>query len=269
MSNHRGVDENEPMIEDVRGYWDRQPCNIRHGRAPLGTREYFDEVEARKYRVEPHTPPFADFPRWNGKRVLELGCGIGTDTINFARAGAEVTAVDLSGESLRLCRRRFEVFGLGARFYQANVEELSSVVPVEPYDLVYAFGVLHHTPNPRRAVEEIRRYMRPGSELRVMLYARISWKNLLVRLGRVQPEAQPDCPVVHTYTAGGIRRLLRGLDVVSIRKEHIFPWSIPEYVQHRYRKVWYLRGMPHPVFRWCERLLGWHLLVVARDPGRA
>src|SRR5215813_10334891 len=126
-------------IDQVRGYWDRQPCNIRHGVAQIGTSEYFDQVEARKYLVEPHIPSFADFHRWKGKKVLEIGCGIGTDAVNFARAGAHLTAVELSGESLALCRQRFETFGLQARFFQANAEKLSAVVPVEPYDLVYSF----------------------------------------------------------------------------------------------------------------------------------
>lgn len=272
MSGHSsGVRDAAPVptIEDVRGYWDRRPCNIRHGVAPVGTREYFDQVESRKYRVEPHIPGFADFGRWKGKRVLEVGCGIGTDAVNFARAGAELTAVELSGESLALCRQRFEVLGLSARLYQGNVEELSRVVPVEPYDLVYSFGVVHHTPAPRRGIEQIMRYLRPGAELRLMLYAKISWKNLLVHLERAQPEAQADCPVVYTYTARGIRQLLRGLEVISIRKEHIFPWAIPDYVEHRYRKVWYFRWMPPRIFRVCERLLGWHMLVIARAPEAA
>src|SRR4029453_12165479 len=215
-------------IERVQEYWDRQPCNIRHGRSPVGKREYFDEVEQRKYFVEPHIPPFADFSRWGGKKVLELGCGIGTADVNFARGGAEVTVVELSGESVDLCRQRFAVFGLTATFHQGNAEELSRVVPVETYDLIYSFGVIHHTPTPSRALEEIRKYMGPGSELRLMLYAKLSWKTLLVPLQRVQPEAQSDCPVVYTYTARGIRRLLDDLDVLSIRKDHIFPWRIPD-----------------------------------------
>src|ERR1700742_3970738 len=128
-------------IADVRAYWDARPCNIRHSAKPVGTREYFDEVEARKYFVESHIPRFAAFERWKGKKVLEIGCGIGTDTISFARAGAHVTAVDLTEKSLEVARRRAAVFGLEDRidFIQANAEKLSGCLPPETYDLVYSF----------------------------------------------------------------------------------------------------------------------------------
>ena len=151
-------------LERVRAYWDARPCNVRHSPKPVGTRDYFDEVEARKYRVEPHIPPFAEFARWRGKRVLEIGCGIGTDTISFARAGADVTAVDLSPRSLDIARSRAAVFGLSdrVRFHCADAENLSSQVPVEPFDLVYSFGVIHHSPHPDRIVAQLRRYLPPG-----------------------------------------------------------------------------------------------------------
>src|ERR1700756_4902362 len=136
-------------VDEVRSYWDQRPCNIRHSPKPVGTKEYFDEVEARKYFVEPHIPYFAEFDRWRGKKVLEIGCGIGTDTISFARNGAQLTAVDLSPQSLELARTRARVYGLEKqiRFYSGSAEELSSFLPLEPYDLIYSFGVIHHTPH--------------------------------------------------------------------------------------------------------------------------
>src|SRR2546422_214830 len=136
-------------ITKVSDYWNSRPCNIRHSLKPLGTREYFDEVEARKYFVEPHIPRFAEFERWKGKKVLEIGCGIGTDTINFARHGAQVTVVELSEKSLEVARRRAEVFGLADRiqFYQGDAEQLPQILPPQRFDLVYSFGVIHHTPH--------------------------------------------------------------------------------------------------------------------------
>ncbi len=101
----------ETPIAQVQDYWNRRPCNIRHSTAEIGTKEYFDQVEERKYLVEPHIPAFAEFERWKGKKVLEIGCGIGTDTMNFARAGAEVTAVDLSVESLKLAKKEPKFLG--------------------------------------------------------------------------------------------------------------------------------------------------------------
>src|SRR5215467_2066614 len=102
-------------IESVREFWNAHPCNIRHSPQPVGTRQYFDDVERRKYFVEPHIPVFAEFDRWKGKRVLEVGCGIGTTTMSFARAGATVTAIDLSSESASLAKRRAEVYGVQDR----------------------------------------------------------------------------------------------------------------------------------------------------------
>ncbi|MFH1137576.1 MAG: class I SAM-dependent methyltransferase [Pseudomonadota bacterium] len=264
-------------IEKVAAYWNARPCNIRHSTREVGARDYFDEVEARKYFVEPHIPGFADFERWRGKKVLEIGCGLGTDAINFARAGAKVTAVDLSEESLALARKRAAVFGLDIAFYQANAEELDRVVPVETYDLVYSFGVIHHTPHPELAVERLKKYLGPNSTLKIMVYHLHSWKVfwILLKYGQGRfwrlpelvarhSEAQTGCPVTYAYTARTARDLLRGFKVEEIRVEHIFPYSIPEYKRHEYKKVWYFRWMPDKWFRALEQRLGWHLLATAR-----
>jgi SAM-dependent methyltransferase len=274
----------EKNISQVRDYWNACPCNIRHSPQPVGSREYFDEVEARKYLVEPHIPGFAEFPRWKGKRVLEIGCGIGTDTINFARAGARVTAVDLSEKSLELARRRADVFGLSDRidFRVADAERLSEIIPPEPYDLVYSFGVIHHTPHPEKVVEQVRRhFVRADSEFKVMVYHRNSWKVLWILLAEGKgafwkldeqvarnSEAQTGCPVTFTYTPATVRDLLRGFRVETIFIDHIFPYRIRDYVQYRYVKNWYFRILPAAVFRGMERRFGWHLCVTASpEPG--
>ncbi len=265
-------------IERVADFWDSRPCNIRHSPKEIGTREYFDEVEARKYFVEPHIPQFAAFSRWRGKRVLEIGCGIGTDTINFARHGAEVTAVDVSAESVKIVKKRAEVYGLQDRIklHCGNAEELTEFVPVRPYDLVYSFGVIHHTPHPTRVVEQIRRYVHLGSTIKIMVYHRWSWKVLAILLkygkGRVwsldklvarYSEAETGCPITYTYTPREMARLLEGFKIRGVWVDHIFPYRVQDYVQYRYVRVWYFRWMPTKLFRTFERHFGWHLCVTA------
>ncbi len=267
-------------VEHVQAYWDARPCNLRHSDQPIGSRSYFDEVEARKYFVEPHIPAFAEFPRWRGKKVLEVGCGIGTDTINFARHGADVTAVDLSEKSLEIARERANVLGLSDRitFVLANAEKLSTVVPVEPFDLVYSFGVIHHSPHPGDILNELRHFLSPGGTLKIMVYHRRSWKVLWILLsyGRGKfwnleeivarhSEAQTGCPVTYTYSRDQGRRLIEaaGFRVTDLRIDHIFPYRIADYVRYRYVREWYFRWMPESWFRACERQFGWHLLISA------
>lgn len=282
----RSRDFQDTPIERVQAYWNDRPCNVRSSPSPIGTRAYFDEVEARKYTVEPHIPRFAEFERWQGKRVLEIGCGIGTDTLSFARHGAAVTAVELSERSLEIARQRAEVYGVAdrIRFIRGNAEELARVVPVEPYDLVYSFGVIHHTPHPARVFAQLRSYLGPGGTLKLMVYHRRSWKVLWIicrygqgrfwraaRLVAQHSEAQEGCPVTYTYTRAGLRALVEshGFRVRTLAVEHIFPYQIPEYVQYRYVKVWYVRWMPPPLFRWLEHRFGWHLCLTAEARGGA
>ncbi len=270
----------QTSIQEVAEFWDRHPCNIRHSPKPVGTKEYFDEVEARKYFVEPHIPRLAEFPRWRGKKVLEIGCGIGTDTINFALNGASVTATDLSPRSLEIVQQRSEVFGVQdrVRLLQANAEDLAPSLPDEAYDLVYSFGVIHHTPHPDRVIAQIHRYVRPGSHLKIMVYHRNSWKVLGILLAHGKgrfwrlpeliaeySEAQTGCPITYAFTRNEVRDLLErhAFRVKEIWVDHIFPYRIPDYVAYRYRKVWYFRWMPLAVFRWLERHFGWHLCVTA------
>jgi len=257
-------------VEDVKEYWDRRPCNVRHSKRALATREYFDEVETRRYFVEPHIPGFAQFKRWKGKKVLEVGCGIGTDAVNFARAGALYTGVELSQASLDLAKKRFEIFGLHGNFVLCNAEQLSHFFSTGTFDLVYAFGVIHHTPDQRAVTEEIRKVIREDGEFRCMLYAKNSWKQIMIDEGFDQPEAQANCPIATVYTLKMIRELFSGLfGLVSVEQTHIFPYVIEKYVRFDYEWQPWFREMPREMFQALERSLGWHYLVVARPQLRA
>ncbi len=267
-------------IQKVRDYWNARPCNIRHSTAEVGTEKYFMQVEARKYFVEPHIPLFAEFEKWRGKKVLEIGCGIGTDTINFARAGAEVTAVDLSAESINLATKRAEVMGLSDRidFFEANAEHLADFIPAQKFDLVYSFGVIHHSPNPGKIVEQVRaNFVHTDSTLKLMVYYRYSWKVLWMVLreqGRFwrlddiiakHSEARTGCPITYSYSKKSVETLIgSGFEIDNIFVDHIFPYQIPKYVKYEYEKVWYFRHLPEPVFRALERRFGWHLCLTAK-----
>jgi SAM-dependent methyltransferase len=210
--------------------------------------------------------------------VLEIGCGLGTDTVNFARAGALVTAVELSERSGDLTKRRLEVYGLSDRvtIHIGNAEELSSVIQPQTFDLVYSFGVIHHSPHPRRIIEQIMGFMTSSSELRLMVYARVSYKLFWImkhegvwdmdRIDEViarHSEAQTGCPVTYTYTERTLSNLLAGFRLFDVRKAHIFTWDVDAYRQYRFHKAAEWARVSDPELAELERELGWHLLVKA------
>lgn len=266
-------------LERVKAYWNKRPCNIRHSPLKVGTKEYFDEVEERKYFVEPHISSFAQFCLWRNKDVLEIGCGIGTDTINFARAKARITAIDISYRSIQIARKRAKIYELNnIKFQIGNAEQLTQFLSPRTYDLVYSFGTIHHTPNPERAIQQLRYYSHSRTVLKIMVYNRYSWKILHIFLTNTAKfiqnphglitkysEAQKNCPVTHTFSKWKIKKMLErnGFRVRRIWIDHIFPYDIPHYQNHEYQKVWYFKYMPVFVFRMLERTIGWHICITA------
>jgi SAM-dependent methyltransferase len=177
---------------DVRRWWAEFPMTYgeEHGNtlygaggehvdAPLGSREFFEKADATLYRWnEPlHGPegPFSrlfDYPAHRGKRVLEVGCGMGCMAMNWARQGAVVSAVDLNPVAVAQTRTRFEIFGLSGDIREADAAALPYADA--SFDYVYSWGVLHHSPDLRRSLDELHRVMRPGARIGVMLYNRES-----------------------------------------------------------------------------------------------
>jgi SAM-dependent methyltransferase len=163
----------QELKERVRAFWQANPCGMKFGDAQPGTRQFYELVEAHRYTKEWHIPFAADFQSARGLKVLEIGCGLGTDGAQFVQAGADYTGVDLTEAAVDLSRKRFELFDLQGKFQTADAESLD--FEDESFDLVYSHGVLHHTPETGKAVREIHRILRPGGRAVVMLYHRGSY----------------------------------------------------------------------------------------------
>jgi ubiquinone/menaquinone biosynthesis C-methylase UbiE len=118
-------------------------------------------------------PIVAKVASFQEKDVLEIGCGIATDGLEFARNGANYVGVDLTPHSIELARERFRLFGVPGRFEVVNAED-KLPFPDASFDHVYSFGVIHHSPVPERIVWEIHRVLRKSGTVTVMLYNRSS-----------------------------------------------------------------------------------------------
>ncbi len=154
---------------EVRGYWERASCGTDRTTHPKHSREYFEEIEAFRYSHEPFIHSFAQFSRWRGKEVLEVGVGAGTDFLQFARAGARVHGVDLTDEGIQNASARLSLYELEASsLQQCNAENLP--FPDDNFDLVYSWGVIHHADDMQSVLREIYRVARPGGRVKIMVY---------------------------------------------------------------------------------------------------
>ena len=164
---------NAQLKERVRAFWQENPCGTKFADAPPGSRRFYELVEQHRYTKEWHIPAAAGFAETKNLKVLEIGCGLGTDGAQFANAGADYTGVDLTEAAVDLARRRFELTSLPGTFRMADAERLDFAD--ESFDLVYSHGVLHHTPDTAGAIREVHRVLRPGGRAVVMLYHRDSY----------------------------------------------------------------------------------------------
>jgi len=176
----------ETLKQQVRDFWSDAPCGstTANGKAEPSTREYYDQIEAYRNLMEPEIMGFAQFTRHHGQKVLEVGVGMGTDFLQWVRAGAEAYGVDLTPEGVQHTRRRLDLCGLkAAEVSTADAEALPYLD--NTFDVVYSWGVIHHSPNTERALAEIVRVLKPGGVGKIMVYHRHSLQVFLlwVRLG--------------------------------------------------------------------------------------
>lgn len=257
----------------AREQWTANPCGAHVARDhEFGSREYFDAIDYYRYQVySPWIKDLVDFNGFTGKRLLEIGCGTGTDLVQFARGGAMVTGVDLTPRSIEIARQRFKVFDLSGDFAIGDAESLT--FPDETFDVVYSFGVLHHTPGTETAVDEVYRVLRPGGRVIVMLYNRSSlwyWARLVLMRGLLRGELFTNTtgellskyveytetggrPLVKAYSRGEARRLFKRFGEIRVQVEQL----------NRSDLKLLGRIVPERCVRWLARRFGWNLIVTA------
>lgn len=252
--------------ELVRQYWDDVPCGTGSITYPKGSAEYFEAIAENRNRLEPFIADYARFDKWAGRKVLEVGCGVGSDLLRFARAGAHVVGVDLSPKSVSLAKSRLHAYHCRGDVLVADAEKLS--FKDNEFDLTYSWGVLHHTPNPERAIQEIYRVTKPGGEICVMLYHRHSLVALqlylLFGLFALRPlrslkdiiANHHESPGTKAYSVAEARRMFSAFKELEI-EVRLTPYDL------RYKRDKYL---PRWVGRLIPQRLGWFMVIQGKKP---
>jgi len=208
------------MIDEIDRYWNERIHDLEMTDHPAGSKEFFADLDDYRFDKLRYLPRLVNFNGYRGRDVLEVGCGIGTDLVRFARGGAIVTGVDVSKTAIDLARKNFESSGVSARELRvANAEALP--YPDASFDVVYGHGVLQYTADANRLVRECHRVLRPGGEVIFMVYNRISWLNAMSKLTKVALEHE-DAPVLKKYSIREFRQLLSPFEDVRIVPER-FP----------------------------------------------
>jgi len=256
----------DKILTKVQNYWNKQPCNIKHSKIKKFTKQYFEEVKKKKYFVEKHIPNFANFKKYKNKTVLEIGCGIGTDAIEFIKNGANYYGVDLSKKSIEICKLRVKRYGLENKknlFIVDNCENLRKIKKLNlNLDLIYSFGVIHHTHNMKKAFQSIFETANKNTQIKIMLYAKNSYKNFLLDHTNYRYESQKKCPVVYTVDNNDLNKILKNkFKIVSQSQDFIFQYEIKPYKKNIYKKIPHFDKMPKKIFNVIKNNIGEHLLL--------
>lgn len=245
------------MIAEIQQYWNTRIHDLEMTDQPVGTLGFFDDLDAYRFDKLHYLPRVVDFGGFAGRDLLEVGCGIGTDLVRFARGGAICTGVDLSRTAIDLARQNFDLHGQRATLQLGNGEALD--FPDARFDVVYAHGVVQYTADAAQLVAECHRVLRPGGRGIFMVYNRHGWLNAMSKVMRVGLE-HGDAPVLRMFTIGEFRQLLAPFAEVRIVPER-FPVASK---LHKGWKATLYNGVFVGAFNALPRSLvrrwGWHLM---------
>jgi SAM-dependent methyltransferase len=250
--------DHTPTQRDVRAYWDTHIHDLDVTTHAPGSPGFFADLEQYHFEKLHHLPRLVPFDQFRGRRVLEVGCGAGTDLVRFARQGAKVTGIDLAPSSIALAARNFALEQLPVNLAVADGEALP--FGERAFDLVYAHGVVQYTTDDRALVRECRRVLRPGGMAVFQVYNRISWLNALSQVTKVDLE-HVDAPMLKKYSISEFRDLLNGFSRVRIVPER-FP--VKTRLHGGLKGTIYntcFVGLFNALPRSLTRRFGWHLLA--------
>ena len=259
----------------ARDQWSQDPCGAEYDREhELGTREFFESVERHRYtQYAPWMPATMGFDQFPGAQLLEIGCGMGSDLVQFARGGAHCTGIDLTPRSIEISRHRFELLGLTGNFMLSDGERLPFAS--NSFDVVYSNGVLHHTPDTAGAIREVHRVLRKGGTAIVMLYHRNSlnyWVEIVLRRGifaaeflrghssedimsRVVEHSEHEArPLVKVYSRKEAAELFKSFQNVKI--------EVHQLLREELRFLSPL--VSESMFRRLQNRVGWNVVITAK-----
>jgi ubiquinone/menaquinone biosynthesis C-methylase UbiE len=250
------------MIDQIQQYWNTRIHDLEMTDKPVGSLAFFDDLDEYRFDKLRYLPQLVDFGAFRGQTLLEVGCGIGTDLVRFARGGALVTGVDLSQTAIDMAAKNFALHGLTpVELRVANAEALPYAD--NTFDHVYGHGVIQYTADPAQLLRECHRVLKPGGTGIFMVYNRVSWLNALSKVMKVALEHE-DAPCLRKFSSGEFRALLAPFSEVRIVPER-FPVKSR---LHGGWKGWAFNtcfvGTFNALPRSWVRPLGWHLMAFTR-----
>lgn len=267
-------------LRAVQAYWEAGSCGEELYLSGAELEDY-ERQASERYRLEPCILGFADFERYSGQRVLEIGVGMGADHRRFAEAGADLAGIDLTDRAVQHVRRQFELTGLTSDLRTGSVETLDFAD--DSFDLVYAWGVIHHTPDTPAAVREIFRVLRPGGDAKVMIYHKHSMVGYMLWLRYALAKGKPktslsaiyaqhlESPGTKAYTLAEARFLFDGFEIIDAHTELTHADLLSSSVGQRHRGIFLdiaQRIWPRWLIERCLARHGLFLLMHARKPMR-
>lgn len=251
----------DPLLIAIRDYWNEHIHDLEITTQPVGSLGFFDELDEYRFDKLRYLPQLVDFNKFIGKKLLEVGCGVGIDLVRFAEGGAEVSGIDLAEVSIGLAGLNFEHRGLSADLQVMNGEDLQ--YQAESFDVVYAHGVLQYTADVNKMISEINRVLRPDGEAIMMVYNKNSWLNVISKVMKVSLEHE-DAPVLNKYSIKEYQHLLTPFSKFKIVPER-FP--VKTRLHQGIKATLFNEGFVR-LFQWLPKPLvrsfGWHLMAFAK-----